>query len=71
MHIVKVQSWFNGELITFEELASSFQQAMEKVAAHHEHHSNHSHGHTIKVYNDAGELLHSQDGTPVNTNTYA
>lgn len=71
MHIIKVQSWFNGELSTFEELASSFQQAMEKVRAHDEHHRLHSHGHTIKVYNEFGELVHSQEGTPVSTATYA
>jgi hypothetical protein len=73
MHIVKVQSWLNGELATFEELASSFQQAKEKSAAHHEHHSNHSDSHTIKVYDDNGELVDSIEGsnTATSTSTYA
>jgi hypothetical protein len=71
MHVVKVQSWLNGELSTFEEMANGFDDAMEKVGRHHEHHRFHSQGHTIKVYNDGGELVHSQNGTPADTNTYA
>jgi hypothetical protein len=71
MHIVKVQSWLDGELSTFEEAAGSFEHAMVKVESHHAHHSLHSQGHTIKVYNDGGELVYTREGTPTATNTYA
>lgn len=71
MHIVKVQSWFNGELSTFEELAEELEDAMAKADVHHDHHSKHSHGHTIKVYDENGELVHSREGSPTDTATYA
>jgi hypothetical protein len=71
MHIIKVQSWLNGSLSTLEEVAFSAEEAMAKVETHHEYHSKHSHGHTIKVYDDHGELIDSREGSPTATNTYA
>jgi hypothetical protein len=69
MHRVKVQSWLNGELTSFEELANDFMEGVEKANGHDAHHKLHSQGHTIKVYNDNGEVVHSIDGTP--SDTYA
>ena len=39
MHIIKVHSWLNGGLSTFEEFVDDLDQAMAKVSAHHRHHS--------------------------------
>jgi hypothetical protein len=61
-HHVREHHWIGGVLSTVEHFFDSFEDAMD--------HANDSEAHTIKIYNESGEL--SYIVTPeVATNTYA
>lgn len=74
-HHVKIHSWKHGELSTVETLVSTLEDAMVMFAQHHDHHSTNSDGHTIKIYNSDGDLVHSVHGsgpkTPITSGSYA
>jgi len=60
-HHVRQHHWINGVLSTVEHFFDSLEDAIE--------HSGKSDAHTIKVYDDQGQLMHIV--TPDGTETYA
>jgi hypothetical protein len=64
-HHIKSHHWINGILSTVEHFFEEFEEAMEHVRT--------SDAHSIKVYNDNGELVHSSISsiTPEEISTYA
>jgi hypothetical protein len=60
-HHVRHHHWINGTLATVEHFFDSLDEAIE--------HANASEAHTIKVYDEDGQLAHIV--TPDGTETYA
>jgi len=70
-HIVKTQSWLNGELSVFEQVFESIEDAAEHTKHQHHHHSENSDSHSIKIYNEHGEIVQTVSAEDTSTNTYA
>jgi hypothetical protein len=64
-HHARAHHWVNGVLSTVEHYFETLEEAMEHVRT--------SDAHSIKVYNDDGELVHSSISsiTPEQISTYA
>jgi hypothetical protein len=59
IHHVRQHHWLNGTLSTVEHFFESLEEAMEHVAS--------TDAHTVKVYSESGELVHSASNAEVNT----
>ena len=60
-HLVRSHHWINGVLSTVEHFFETLEEAIE--------HASESEAHTIKVYDNQGQLMHIV--TPEATETYA
>jgi len=60
-HHVRHHHWINGTLATVEHFFDTLEEAIE--------HANNSEAHTVKVYDEQGQLAHIV--TPDTTQTYA
>jgi len=62
-HFVKLHKWINGKLHTTEHAFSNKHDAHEFAKK--------ADGHTAKILNASGQVVHEEVKQPVNTNTYA
>jgi hypothetical protein len=68
-HTVKTHSWVGGILHTVENFFDSIEEAIEHTVAQAAKHGNSSDSHSIKIYNDQGELVQHVNSLP--STTYA
>lgn len=70
-HRVKINKWVHGALEVFEQMFESLEDAMTFTAnkqRQHEAHATVGSTQEIKIYNEAGECVHSTSSAP---DTYA
>ena len=67
---MRIQHWVEGILNTVEHVFESIEEAMTHSSSHTSNHATTGEAFIIKIYNEAGEIVHHVTSSP-STPTYA
>jgi hypothetical protein len=68
---IRVENWVDGMLQVEEEIWDNYVLAHKRIAELHRHHSEHSRGHKIKLYDENDQMMHSVNSPDYDSSTYA